>query len=84
MQPLKISKVNTFFQLLLAIGVFWIEAYGIDDGLGLEFMGYIVALTTLWSGTSYVITWSHRATIIAGVPQEQDTDQGADHSEDRG
>ena len=84
MQPLKISKVNTFFQLLLAIGVFWIEAYGIDDGLGLEFMGYIVALTTLWSGTSYVITWSHRATIVAGVPQEQDTDQGADHSEDRG
>ncbi len=72
MQPLMISKVNTVFQLLLALGVLWIEAYGIDDGLGLDVMGYIVAVTTLWSGTSYVITWSRRATVLAGVPDDQD------------
>ncbi|MDA1088929.1 MAG: CDP-alcohol phosphatidyltransferase family protein [Proteobacteria bacterium] len=78
MRPLLISKVNTFFQLLLAIGVLWIEAYGIDDGLGLEVMGYIVAATTVWSGTSYVITWSRRATMMAGVPKDQDTDRTED------
>ena len=83
MQPLMISKINTVLQLVLAIGVLWIQAYGIDDGLGLEVMGYIVATTTLWSGTSYVITWSHRATIISGVPRDQVSDQRADHPEDK-
>lgn len=78
MQPLMISKVNTFFQLLLAITVLWIDAYGIDDGLGLEVMGYIVAATTVWSGTSYVITWSRRATMMAGVPKDQDADRTED------
>ncbi len=72
MQPLMISKVNTVFQLLLALAVLWVEAYGIDDGLGLEVMGYLVAATTLWSGTSYVITWSNRATVLAGAPENRD------------
>ncbi len=78
MQPLMISKVNTFFQLLLAIGVLWVEAYGIDDGLALEVMGYIVAATTLWSGTSYVLTWSQRATVLAGAPEDHAEDNPGD------
>lgn len=76
MQPLMISKANTLFQLLLAIGVLWIEAYGIEDGLALEVMGYIVAATTLWSGTAYVLTWSHRATVMAGTPEGQELEGG--------
>ena len=76
MQPLMISKANTLFQLLLAIGVLWIEAYGIEDGLALEVMGYIVAATTLWSGAAYVLTWSHRATVMTGTPEGQELEGG--------
>jgi len=84
MQPLMISKVNTFFQLILGLGVLLIEAYGIDDGLSLEVMGYIVAATSVWSGTSYVITWGHRATLMAGKPQDQglNKDQSRDDPEE--
>jgi cardiolipin synthase len=61
MRPLMISKVNTVVQLLLAISVLFIEGYGIEDGPVLHLMGYIVAVTTVWSGTAYVITWSKMA-----------------------
>ncbi|MBC8339869.1 MAG: CDP-alcohol phosphatidyltransferase family protein [Rhodospirillales bacterium] len=61
MQPLMISKVNTVMQLLLALGVLFIEGYGIEDGPAVAVMGYIVAVTTLWSGTVYVVTWSRMA-----------------------
>ncbi len=64
MQPLMISKVNTVLQLVLAIGVLWTKAYGIGDGIVLDLMGYIVAVTTLWSGVLYVATWSRRAAVM--------------------
>jgi len=72
MQPLMISKVNTFLQLVLAIGVLWIEAYGIEDGITIELVGYIVAVTTLWSGAVYVVTWSHRATAMEGALEDEE------------
>ena len=61
MRPLMISKVNTVVQLLLAIGVLFVVGYGIEDGPALAIIGYTVAVTTLWSGTAYVITWSKLA-----------------------
>mgnify|MGYP001307655431 CR=1 FL=1 len=64
MQPLMISKVNTFVQLIFAIAVLWIEAYRIEDGFALEVIGYIVAITTLWSGIVYVATWSQMASAM--------------------
>jgi cardiolipin synthase len=72
MQPLMISKVNTFLQLVLAIGVLWTQAYGIEDGIVLDLMGYIVAVTTLWSGVLYVATWSRRATVMESALGDSD------------
>ncbi len=72
MQPLIISKVNTFVQLVFAVIVLWVEAYGLDGGAAIGVIGYIVAVTTLWSGTAYVITWSNRAAVMedTGNPEE--------------
>ncbi len=67
MQPLMISKINTVMQLMLAIGVLWVQAYVIEDGIVLNLMGYIVAVTTFWSGAAYVVTWSHRAHAMEGA-----------------
>ncbi len=64
MRPLLISKVNTFVQLIFAIAVLWVEAYRIEDGFALVVIGYIVAITTLWSGTVYVFTWSKMAAAM--------------------
>lgn len=64
MRPLMISKVNTVVQLLLAISVLFFVGYGIEDGPTLGVIGYIVVVTTLWSGLAYVITWSRLAAEI--------------------
>ena len=61
MRPLMISKVNTVAQLLLAIGVLFVFGFGIEDGSFLRVMGYLIAITTLWSGIAYVTTWSRLA-----------------------
>jgi cardiolipin synthase len=72
MRPLTISKVNTFVQLVFAVVVLWVEAYGIDGGAPIGVIGYIVAVTTLWSGAAYVVTWSRRAAAMesTGNPEE--------------
>ncbi len=72
MQPLMISKVNTVLQLALAIGVLWTGAYGIEDGIVLDLMGYSVAVTTIWSGVLYVVTWSHRAAAMESALEDQE------------
>ena len=72
MHPLMISKVNTVLQLALAIGVLWTWAYGIGDGIVLDLMGYIVAVTTIWSGAHYVVTWSRLATDMEGALADQE------------
>ena len=72
MQPLMISKVNTVLQLGLVVGVLWTQAYGIEDGIVLDVMGYIVAVTTLWSGVLYVATWSRRATVMESALGDQE------------
>ncbi len=72
MQPLMISKVNTVLQLALVIGVLWTQAYGIGDGIVLDLMGYIVAVTTFWSGVLYVVTWSNRAAVMESALEDQE------------
>ncbi|NQU62022.1 MAG: CDP-alcohol phosphatidyltransferase family protein [Rhodospirillales bacterium] len=64
MRPLFISKVNTVMQLAMIAAVLFIAAYRIDDGYVLEILGYIVAVTTVWSGTFYVFTWSQMAAAM--------------------
>lgn len=61
MAPLMTSKVNTLAQFLMALSVLAIEAFAIDDGPAILLMSYLVAATTLVSGTAYVIVWGRRA-----------------------
>lgn len=63
MAPLLASKVNTACQILLIVlSLFALWQGGIPP-VWLEGLGYLVALTTLISGTVYVWVWSHRALI---------------------
>ena len=61
MNPLMISKVNTVAQLTLAVVVLASAAFGIDDSSLRSYLVYVVAATTLASGTAYVIGWTRLA-----------------------
>ena len=58
--PSMLSKVNTFFQLLLTVIVIYSQINAIP-GQWLEGLINIVAITTLLSGIAYVWTWGRSA-----------------------
>ena len=72
MAPLMISKVNTTFQIVLAASVLAALAFGfvwsdaiIDSDLvtflivdAVFFLSVLVAVTTVWSGASYLRVWT--------------------------
>lgn len=66
MSPLKISKLNTALQLILVVGVLGIEGYGFDAGESVVYLTFLVAVTTIWSGTAYVYLWSMKAAEFEG------------------
>jgi cardiolipin synthase len=59
--PTLVSKLNTLLQILLVLLVIlgqvitWVQAWWVT------LLVYAVAVTTLWSGIDYVVTWSRRA-----------------------
>ncbi|KAI9147919.1 CDP-alcohol phosphatidyltransferase class-I family protein [Paramyrothecium foliicola] len=54
--PTTISKYNTFLQLALVGLTTSAPLVGVDLGLALTSLQYIVAGTTIWSGASYIFT----------------------------
>lgn len=70
MRPLPISKVNTFVQLVFAGVVLAVAGYGLDDFGAVKALGYVVAVTTVWSGGVYVIKWSQDAAAMEDTPAE--------------
>jgi cardiolipin synthase len=60
-EPSKVSKLNTFIQLIYIVGVLAAEAYGWPPALLLMTTGAAVFITSVVSGLDYVLTWSHRA-----------------------
>ncbi|MFQ5765352.1 MAG: CDP-alcohol phosphatidyltransferase family protein, partial [Rhodospirillales bacterium] len=74
MRPLMISKVNTFLQLVLATAVLAAAGYHLGQDQAIQYLGYVVAVTTLVSLTVYVVKWSQRAAAIedagTGNPEE--------------
>jgi len=60
MEPLMISKVNTAAQLILGVSVIGFAGFGVKLDAAVLFSSYIVALTTIASGTSYVLEWMGR------------------------
>ena len=58
--PSMLSKINTFFQLLLAVIVIYSQI-NIVPMQWIEWLIFIVALTTFLSGVAYIITWGRSA-----------------------
>jgi cardiolipin synthase len=70
MVPLKISKINTAVQFGFVVGILGIEGYSIEvDGLR-PILPFIVALTTIWSGTAYVYLWSRKVSEYEAVDDD--------------
>ena len=61
MEPLLISKVNTTAQFSLVTLVLGLHGYAVFDSTIIDIMVYIVAATTVMSGTIYVGIWGMRA-----------------------
>lgn len=71
MTPLMISKVNTVFQLVLAVTVVGSEAFGLGTAMIRDTLIYVTGATTLASGASYVVGWVRRAgEIEAGETED--------------
>ena len=64
MQPLVSSKINTAMQFLLVSAVLGLIGYGLDADTEIQILVYLTALTTLWSGTAYVVVWGRRVTAL--------------------
>lgn len=60
-EPSKISKLNTFLQLVYVISLLSLEAFGWPPGTVPLVTGAAVLVTSVVSGLDYVLTWSHRA-----------------------
>ncbi|MFB9354640.1 CDP-alcohol phosphatidyltransferase family protein [Sneathiella chinensis] len=60
-QPVRISKINTFFQIVLAAMVLGSAGFDVDLGLLHGVTVYIVGVTTVMSGYSYLSQWIRQA-----------------------
>ena len=62
-----ISKTNTTFQFVLAALVLGMAAFSVFDQFVIMLLEYLVGVSTIASGTSYVILWGRKA-----IDMEQD------------
>jgi len=63
--PLGISKVNTLVQIVLVIAVIVHHGFFALPGAAVDTLIYLVLLTTVWSGMSYVWIWGRRALKVS-------------------
>ncbi len=63
-QPLLISKLNTFAQIVLAALTLAMLGLGIGDRLLIDALIYAVATTTLLSGGSYLFKWARQTATL--------------------
>jgi len=61
MQPTRVSKVNTFFQIVLVLAVVFYHGEFAHIPWIVDALVYIVWATTLISGANYVWIWGRRA-----------------------
>nr|WP_211263208.1 CDP-alcohol phosphatidyltransferase family protein [Thioalkalivibrio nitratireducens] len=62
-EPLMISKVNTFFQILLVLGAILKVGILNLDPVWVHLLVVIVSLTTVFSGLAYTVVWGRRAWV---------------------
>lgn len=58
--PSKLSKLNTFCQISLAAVVLGDKGFETGYGEVIEFFVYIVAVTTVLSGLTYILQWAQQ------------------------
>ena len=63
-EPLMISKINTFAQIILAVSLIYSQVGPMHEQL-LNALMTMVVCTTVASGMRYAVEWSRRATKIA-------------------
>ena len=61
MAPSRISKANTFFQIIFVLAVVFYHGDFALTPWAIEALGYIVLVTTEMSGMDYVWVWGRRA-----------------------
>ena len=61
MAPSRISKANTFFQIIFVLAVVFYHGEFAFTPWVVEALGYIVLVTTVMSGMDYVWVWGRRA-----------------------
>lgn len=64
MEPLTVSKINTFAQIILAVSLIYAQVGPLHVQI-LNVLMTVVACTTVGSGMSYVMEWSRRASRYA-------------------
>ncbi|MGN7612254.1 CDP-alcohol phosphatidyltransferase family protein [Magnetococcales bacterium HHB-1] len=64
MEPLWISKINTFMQIILLLLVMVHLTYQIG-GAWIDYFVWLTAMTTGASGIIYIIEWSRRALVVS-------------------
>lgn len=62
MQPLRVSKLNTFTQIAYIVLVLAALAWSYELSVALPWLNYAVLITSVLSGISYVYIWSVKAT----------------------
>ena len=61
-QPLKISKINTFLQITYIVLILAALAWQLEISTVLLVVAYLVFMTSILSGAQYAYIWSKRAT----------------------
>lgn len=64
MEPLMISKINTFAQIVLAVSLIYAQVNPLNTQI-LSILMTLVVCTTIASGAQYVVEWSRRASEFA-------------------
>lgn len=62
MQPLRVSKINTFLQIAFIVLVLSVLAGAVQVAVVVPLLSYAVFATSVASGSAYVYIWSIRAT----------------------
>ena len=66
MQPLAVSKINTFAQIILAVSLVYAQVGTLNSQI-LDALMALVLCTTVASGFSYVLGWSRRAANLTNA-----------------
>lgn len=70
MEPSRISKLNTFFQIVFVLAVVFYHGDFLLKPWIIEALGYIVLVTTITSGADYVWVWGHKAVEASKQKQQ--------------